>query len=55
VETEEVWNALLKLGCDYAQGFYNSRPMPGEQLTRWLHVMAHPAQAAQQVERAQPA
>jgi diguanylate cyclase (GGDEF)-like protein len=43
VETEEVWNALLKLGCDYAQGFYNSRPMPAEQLTRWLNVMATPA------------
>ncbi|MGH2806497.1 MAG: bifunctional diguanylate cyclase/phosphodiesterase [Actinomycetota bacterium] len=43
VETEDVWNALLKLGCDYAQGFFNSRPMPAEQLTRWLNVMAQPA------------
>ena len=40
VETEGVWNELATLGCDLAQGFYMSRPMPGDQLTRWLNVMA---------------
>ena len=42
VETEETWSELNNLGCDYAQGFYNSPPMPADQLIRWLHVMAQP-------------
>ncbi|HET7481224.1 MAG TPA: GGDEF domain-containing phosphodiesterase, partial [Actinomycetota bacterium] len=42
VETEETWDELNTLGCDYAQGFYNSPPMPADQLIRWLHVMAQP-------------
>ena len=32
VETEIVWNRLVDLGCDYAQGYYVSRPMPPEEL-----------------------
>ena len=28
IETPEVWTALLRLGCDLAQGYYISRPMP---------------------------
>ena len=43
VETEAIWNELARLGCDYAQGFYMSRPMPADQLSRWLNVMAQPA------------
>ena len=42
VETEEVWNELTRLGCDFAQGFYTSRPMPADQLSRWLNVMRSP-------------
>jgi diguanylate cyclase (GGDEF)-like protein len=38
VETSEVWKKLQALGCDYAQGFYNSRPMPAAELVRWLMV-----------------
>jgi diguanylate cyclase (GGDEF)-like protein len=38
VETREVWAKLQALGCDYAQGYYNSRPMPAEELVRWLTV-----------------
>ena len=41
VETEQIWNSLAAIGCDYAQGFYSSRPMPPDQLVRWLNVMAH--------------
>ena len=36
VETEEVWNRLQALGCDTAQGYYLSRPVPATELTRWL-------------------
>ena len=32
VETERVWNRLVDLGCDYAQGYYVSRPMPADEL-----------------------
>lgn len=32
VETELVWNQLVDLGCDYAQGYYVSRPVPPEEL-----------------------
>jgi diguanylate cyclase (GGDEF)-like protein len=33
VETEEVWNQLVMLGCDMAQGFYLSVPVPADKLT----------------------
>lgn len=36
VETEEVLNRLIALGCDEAQGYYISRPVPPEALNRWL-------------------
>jgi diguanylate cyclase len=36
VETVDTWRALQALGCDLAQGYLISRPLPGDQLTRWL-------------------
>jgi diguanylate cyclase (GGDEF)-like protein len=36
VETERVWNQLVQLGCDVAQGYYLSRPLPAEHLLAWL-------------------
>jgi len=43
VETAEVWEQLVSLGCDTAQGWFVSRPMPGEAATQWLrdHYGAH--------------
>ncbi|MDX1388374.1 MAG: EAL domain-containing protein, partial [Acidobacteriota bacterium] len=38
VETEEVWNALKLLGCDYGQGFFFSEPVPAETLTESLRL-----------------
>jgi diguanylate cyclase (GGDEF)-like protein len=38
VETEEVWEQLIGLGCDTAQGWYVSRPMPAEAATDWLRT-----------------
>ncbi|MBW3594618.1 MAG: bifunctional diguanylate cyclase/phosphodiesterase [Actinobacteria bacterium] len=32
VETEVVWNELADLGCDYAQGYYVSKPLPADEL-----------------------
>ncbi len=36
VETAKHSEALLKLGCDLAQGFAIARPMPGNQVLAWL-------------------
>ena len=36
VETEQVWDALGELGCDAAQGYYYSRPVPADELASWL-------------------
>jgi diguanylate cyclase (GGDEF)-like protein len=36
VEDRITWDALAALGCDIAQGYYLSRPLPGPQLTSWL-------------------
>ena len=36
VETAEVYDTLATLGCDYAQGYLVSRPMPNEELLVWL-------------------
>jgi diguanylate cyclase (GGDEF)-like protein/PAS domain S-box-containing protein len=37
VESEEVLNILVELGCDMAQGYYISRPITANILTQWLH------------------
>jgi EAL domain-containing protein (putative c-di-GMP-specific phosphodiesterase class I) len=36
VEDEAAWELLTTLGCDVAQGYYVSRPLPASELTRWL-------------------
>lgn len=36
VETQDVWDALALLGCDYAQGDYLSPPMPASQTAKAL-------------------
>ena len=36
VEDGATWNALTKLGCDEAQGYFVSPPLPGDDLTAWF-------------------
>jgi len=36
VETRTVLDALCRYGCDQAQGFYLSRPVPAAELDAWL-------------------
>jgi len=38
VETPEAWSALLRLGCDLAQGYFISRPMPASQVMDWMRM-----------------
>jgi diguanylate cyclase (GGDEF)-like protein len=39
VETIEAYNKLAELGCDYAQGFFLSRPLAPDKATIWLETM----------------
>jgi diguanylate cyclase (GGDEF)-like protein/PAS domain S-box-containing protein len=36
VETEAQWNRLYEMGCDLAQGYWISRPLPADGLMKWL-------------------
>lgn len=36
VECEEVFASLKNLGCDYAQGYYISKPMPSDEAEEWM-------------------
>ena len=38
VEDRETFDRLADFGCDEAQGYYISRPMPLEEFSRWLSV-----------------
>ena len=47
VEDQDCYDALATMGCDVAQGYLLSRPVPADALDRWL---AGRSQAAQAVE-----
>jgi EAL domain-containing protein (putative c-di-GMP-specific phosphodiesterase class I) len=36
VETRAIMERLAQFGCDVAQGYYLSRPVPADELTIWL-------------------
>ena len=40
VETREVIETLRELGCDMAQGYYLSRPLPASEIKAWLENQA---------------
>src|SRR5712671_1491814 len=40
VETPEVWASLLRLGCDLAQGYFISRPMPAASVPNWARTQS---------------
>jgi EAL domain-containing protein (putative c-di-GMP-specific phosphodiesterase class I) len=42
VEHQRVCDLLVRLGCDYAQGFALARPMPGDALAGWLRRRGQP-------------
>jgi diguanylate cyclase (GGDEF)-like protein/PAS domain S-box-containing protein len=41
VETQEILDQLTEMGCDAAQGYFISRPIPNEDLIRWLESPHH--------------
>ena len=36
VESHDAWRHLEALGCDFAQGYYLSRPLPADAATRLI-------------------
>jgi diguanylate cyclase (GGDEF)-like protein len=36
IESEAVWRLLAALGCDQGQGYFMSRPIPGDRLADWI-------------------
>ena len=44
IETQEQWDALEAIGCDFAQGFLIARPMPADEVTGWIARMAKAGQ-----------
>jgi len=36
VEDQTAWNLLAAFGCDIAQGYFLSRPIPSQDLEHWL-------------------
>ena len=36
VETRTAWDALARMGCTRAQGFYLQPPLPVDELAEWL-------------------
>jgi diguanylate cyclase (GGDEF)-like protein len=44
VEDLEGWNLLRHLGCDDAQGYYMSPPLPAEDLVAWMHAHDAPGE-----------
>ena len=45
VETAEIWEKLNSLGCNIAQGYYLSRPVPADDLRDWLRERSSSAAA----------
>ena len=43
VEDKASWDVLSALGCDVAQGYYLSRPVPAAELTTWMKLHASTA------------
>ena len=46
VESAAAWQALRTRGCDAAQGYYLSRPLPASEFDRWLAAGHWPVQTA---------
>src|SRR5205085_5491885 len=45
VEDRETWDLLAGLGCNVAQGYYVSRPLPALAFARWLRPTPWPGAA----------
>jgi EAL domain-containing protein (putative c-di-GMP-specific phosphodiesterase class I) len=39
VETAEAWETLRQMGCDMAQGYFISPPLPGAEVINWVRAL----------------
>jgi diguanylate cyclase len=46
IESEAVWRLLGALGCDQGQGYFMSRPIPGDKLADWIAGWTPPVRSA---------
>jgi diguanylate cyclase (GGDEF)-like protein len=46
IESEAVWRLLDALGCDEGQGYFMSRPIPGDKLVEWISTWVPPVRLA---------
>ncbi len=46
IENQESLDQLRQMGCDYAQGFFIARPMPFDDLVKWLDNSSWSKQAS---------
>jgi len=37
IESEDIWNRLRQMGCDYGQGYWIAKPMPIKDLLSWVN------------------
>lgn len=54
VESQAVWDRLAALGCDVAQGYLISMPMPAEQLQGWEDTWSQAGGQAHQMQMKMP-
>ena len=55
VEHESTLRMLRTLGCDLAQGYLLSRPLPAREFSDWVAARATPASLTQLIAQLQPA
>ena len=51
VENETQLRELRRLGCEYSQGYYHSRPLPADEFSRWL---GHETEITEEPEETTP-
>jgi len=45
VETQQDWDLLAAMGCDFAQGYLIAKPMPAQDFSTWLAAYQPPVSA----------
>src|SRR5438445_6143007 len=53
VESVEIYNKLAQLGCDYAQGYFLSKPLSPDKASVWLEIFSEMKQSTKEAEAAQ--
>ncbi len=42
IENLNVWKILKEMGCDYGQGYFMCKPIPGDELVAWIEKWKSP-------------